>query len=140
MGPVSGSCGRRPAPAVGGRLHGAAEGPSPWLSGRTGSRTVFPHGRPSNRNLRRWTERAPAGHGGDWVGLFVVGEPGLGKTRLVQECRRRFMAWVGAGTGRLPLWLEGRSASYESSTPYGLYQQLLSAWTGVAPEDGEDDR
>ena len=70
--------------------------------------------------------------------VFVVGEPGLGKTRLVQECRKRFMAWVGAGTGRLPLWLEGRCASYASSTPYGLYQQLLSAWVGVAPEEGEE--
>ena len=68
---------------------------------------------------------------------FVVGEPGLGKTRLVQECRKRFMAWVGAGTGRLPLWLEGRCASYASSTPYGLYQQLLSGWAGAAPEEGE---
>ncbi len=70
--------------------------------------------------------------------VFVVGEPGLGKTRLVQECRRRFMAWVGAGTGRLPLWLEGRCASYASSMPYGLYRQLLSGWTGVAPEEGDD--
>jgi class 3 adenylate cyclase len=69
---------------------------------------------------------------------FIVGEPGLGKTRLVQECRKRFMAWVGAGTGRLPLWLEGRAASYASSTPYGLYQQLLSAWVGAAPEEGEE--
>ena len=68
---------------------------------------------------------------------FVVGDPGLGKTRLVQECRKRFTAWVGAGTGRLPLWLEGRCASYASSTPYGLYQQLLSAWAGVVPEEGE---
>ncbi len=70
--------------------------------------------------------------------VFVVGEPGLGKTRLVQECRKRFMAWVGASTGRLPLWLEGRCASYASSTPYGLYQQLLSAWVGAAPEEGEE--
>jgi len=70
--------------------------------------------------------------------VFVVGEPGLGKTRLVHECRKRFMAWVGASTGRLPLWLEGRAASYASSSPYGLYQQLLSAWVGVAPEQGED--
>lgn len=69
--------------------------------------------------------------------VLVLGGPGLGKTRLVQECRKRFMAWVGAGTGRLPLWLEGRCASYASSTPYGLYRQLLSAWTGVAPEEGE---
>ncbi len=70
--------------------------------------------------------------------LFIVGEPGLGKTRLVQECRKRFMAWVGASTGRLPLWLEGRAASYASSSPYGLYQQLLCAWVGAAPEQGED--
>ena len=70
--------------------------------------------------------------------VFIVGEPGLGKTRLVQECRKRFMAWVGAGTGRLPLWLEGRAASYASSTPYGLYQQLMSAWVGVGPEEGEE--
>ena len=70
--------------------------------------------------------------------VFIVGEPGLGKTRLVDECRKRFMAWVGAGTGRLPLWLEGRAASYASSTPYGLYQQLLSAWVGTAPEEGEE--
>jgi class 3 adenylate cyclase len=70
--------------------------------------------------------------------VFVVGDPGLGKTRLVQECRKHFMAWAGAGTGRLPLWLEGRCSSYASSTPYGLYQQLLSAWTGAVPEDGEE--
>ena len=64
--------------------------------------------------LRRTTE-------GSGSVVFLVGEAGLGKTRLVQECRKRFMAWVGAGTGRLPLWLEGRCASYASSTPYGLY-------------------
>ena len=70
--------------------------------------------------------------------VFLAGEPGLGKTRLVQECRKRFMAWVGSGTGRLPLWLEGRCASYASSTPYGLYQQLICAWVGAALEEGED--
>ncbi len=68
----------------------------------------------------------------------VVGEPGLGKTRLVQECRKRFTAWVGAGSGRLPLWLEGRCASYAASTPYGLYQQLLASWMGVVPDQGEE--
>jgi len=70
--------------------------------------------------------------------VFIVGEPGLGKTRLVQECRKRFMGWVGAGTGRLPLWLEGRGASFASTTPYGLYRQLLSAWVGVTPEEPEE--
>ena len=64
--------------------------------------------------------------------VVVVGEPGLGKTRLLQECRKHFMAWVGAKSGRLPLWLEGRCASYASTTPYGLYQHLLASWAGVA--------
>jgi hypothetical protein len=76
--------------------------------------------------------------GGRGSVVVVVGEAGLGKTRLVAECRKRFMAWAGAVTGRLPLWLEGRAASYASTTPYGLYQQLLAAWVGVATEAGED--
>ena len=75
--------------------------------------------------------------GGTGSVVVVVGEAGIGKTRLVLECRKRFMAWVGAGTGRLPLWLEGRCASYASSTPYGLYQQLLATWVGVAPDQDE---
>ena len=66
---------------------------------------------------------AVRGHGSV---VLVTGEPGLGKTRLVQECRRR------AATGTR--WLEGRCASYASSTPYSLYQQLLANWAGVTPD------
>jgi DNA-binding SARP family transcriptional activator len=60
--------------------------------------------------------------------VLLTGEPGLGKTRLVQECRK--------GTGPL-LWLEGRCVSYLSSTPYGLFQQLLANWAGVTPDQPE---
>jgi tetratricopeptide (TPR) repeat protein len=67
--------------------------------------------------------------------VVLTGDAGLGKTRLLQECRKRFIAWVGAGSGRLPLWLEGRGASYASSTPYGLYRQLVASWIGVAPDE-----
>jgi tetratricopeptide (TPR) repeat protein len=66
--------------------------------------------------------------------IVLRAEPGLGKTRLVQESRERFLAWTGARSGRLPLWLEGRAASYASATPYGLYQQLLAGWIGVSPD------
>ncbi|HXW79666.1 MAG TPA: AAA family ATPase, partial [Acidimicrobiales bacterium] len=69
--------------------------------------------------------------------VVLEGEPGLGKTRLVQECRKRFMAWVGARSGRLPLWAEGRCASYASTTPYSLYRHLLASWAGVAPDQPE---
>jgi class 3 adenylate cyclase/tetratricopeptide (TPR) repeat protein len=79
--------------------------------------------------------KTTAGNGGVMV---LVGEPGLGKTRLVDECRKLFTAWVAAASGRLPLWLEGRAASYASTRPYGLYHQLLCAWLGVAPEESEE--
>ena len=69
--------------------------------------------------------------------VVMVGEPGLGKTRLVGECRKFFMGWVGAASGRLPLWLEGRCASYASSTPYGAYQQLLCRFIGAPLEAGD---
>ncbi len=70
--------------------------------------------------------------------VVVTGEPGLGKTRLVAECRRLFMGWVGAASGRLPLWLEGRAASYASAQPYGLYRQVLSHWVGSWPEESDE--
>jgi class 3 adenylate cyclase/tetratricopeptide (TPR) repeat protein len=84
--------------------------------------------------LRKALEETTSGQGNL---VSIVGEPGLGKSRLVSECRRLFVAWVGAATGRLPLWLEGRAASYASSVPYGLYQQMLAAWLGVASEEDE---
>jgi predicted ATPase/class 3 adenylate cyclase len=85
--------------------------------------------------LRHTLREATAGKG---AVVLIAGEPGLGKTRLVHECRKLFMAWVGAASGRLPLWLEGKAASYASSRPYGLYKQLLTAWVGAAPEEGEE--
>jgi len=69
--------------------------------------------------------------------VLVVGEPGLGKTRLVQECRERLMASAKPGTGGPPLWLEGRCASYAATTPYSLYQHLLAGWAGVAPDQDQ---
>ena len=85
--------------------------------------------------LREALEEVTAGQGRV---ILVVGDPGLGKTRLVHECRKLFMSWAGANSGRLPLWLEGRAASYASARPYGLYQQLLAAWVGVAPEESDE--
>jgi class 3 adenylate cyclase/tetratricopeptide (TPR) repeat protein len=98
----------------------------------SGARLV---GRRTELGLSREVLRSATG--GDGAVMLVTGEPGLGKTRLVSEFRKMFMTWVGASSGRLPLWLEGRAASYAAATPYGLYRQLLSAWVGVAPEQHE---
>ena len=67
--------------------------------------------------------------------IALTGEPGIGKTRLIQESRKRFIAWLGAGSGRRPLWLEGRGVSYASATPYGLYRHLIASWIGVALDE-----
>ncbi len=117
----------RPRARAGGHLSGRRLAGHAALVGRDGELLV----------VSQFLREAISGNGGV---VLVVGEPGLGKTRLVSECRKRFMAWVGAGSGRLPLWLEGYGASYASSTPYGLYQQLLSDWIGVAPEEGDEVR
>jgi hypothetical protein len=58
--------------------------------------------------FREALREAISGKGGV---VTLVGDPGLGKTRL--------------------------AASYASSTPYGLYQQLLARWVGVTSEEGE---
>ena len=84
--------------------------------------------------LRGALEQTTTGKG---AVVVMLGEAGLGKTRLVQECRKLFMTWVGAASGRLPLWLEGRAASYLSNTPYGLYQRLMFSWVGASQEGAE---
>ena len=80
---------------------------------------------------------AARGHGSV---VLITGEPGLGKTRLIQECRKHSPQETKHGpqetkhATQRTLWLEGRCASYASSTPYGLYQQLLASWAGVTPD------
>ncbi len=67
--------------------------------------------------------------------LFVVGEPGIGKTRLVSELRDRSIDALPVH-GRV-LWLEGRCVSYGGSLPYWPFQDLLRSWLQVAADDPE---
>ena len=84
-------------------------GPSQWLAGSTpmvGREAEFERG-------SRLAERALAGEGGV---LVAVGEPGIGKSRLVDELRRHVAeVW----------WLEGRCVSYGMSTPYLLMRAVV---------------
>jgi class 3 adenylate cyclase/tetratricopeptide (TPR) repeat protein len=96
---------------------------------RLGGRAPLVGRRAELRTLDIALREAVAGRG---QVIALTGEPGIGKTRLVQESRKRFIGWVGAGSGRRPLWLEGRCVSYASATPYGLYRQLIASWIGVA--------
>jgi ABC-type oligopeptide transport system substrate-binding subunit/class 3 adenylate cyclase len=66
--------------------------------------------------------------------LFVTGEAGIGKTRLVLELRDLFER---SSSERPPLWLEGRCVSYGESLPYWPYRDLLRDWLGAGLDEPE---
>ena len=76
------------------------------------------------------TEAVATGAGG---AVFISGEPGIGKTRMVHELRRAFGA-VTPQHGR-SLWLEGRCVSYGGSMPYWPFRDLLRSWLGVGDDE-----
>jgi class 3 adenylate cyclase len=61
--------------------------------------------------------------------LFLIGEAGIGKTRLLAELR-------GVAAGRVT-WLEGHCLSYGIELLYGPFIQMLRGW--IAAEEGEAD-
>jgi ABC-type transport system substrate-binding protein/class 3 adenylate cyclase len=65
--------------------------------------------------------------------VFITGEPGIGKTRFIDEMRRSFSTERTAH-GRA-LWLEGRCVSYGASLPYWPFRDLLRSWLGIHGDD-----
>ncbi len=61
---------------------------------------------------------------------FIVGEAGLGKSRLLHEFRRRL------GSER-HLWVEGRCASFAQSTPFHAVADSLRRVHGIDERDDE---
>jgi len=69
--------------------------------------------------------------------VAVVGEAGLGKSRLLAECRK--LATADSRDSQPPVaWLEGRSLSYEQAVTYYSWRQIIreaiGAQEGDAPE------
>jgi class 3 adenylate cyclase len=74
--------------------------------------------------LRGAVEELTEGRG---QAVLLLGEAGMGKTRLLSELR------TIAGDGAL--WLEGQSRSYGSELLYWPFVEMLRAWLGV--DEGE---
>jgi class 3 adenylate cyclase/tetratricopeptide (TPR) repeat protein len=75
--------------------------------------------------LNRALERARAGHG---EVVALVGEPGVGKSRLVWE-------FVHSPLTRSCLVLESESVSYGKAAPYEPIVSLLRAYVGIEDRD-----
>ena len=67
-------------------------------------------------------------------GVIVVGEPGVGKTRLIAEWKR---AVASEPLANPPTWAEGRGLSYGQGLAYHLLIDLLRSILGV-PEACEE--
>ncbi len=79
-----------------------------------------------------WLERLRGGAGG---ALFLTGEAGIGKSRLMVELARRFAERPVEGAD--PVWLEGRCVSYGESLPLWPFRDLLREWLGVSYDEPE---
>ncbi len=84
------------------------------------------------RQIREALDDVLAGSGGV---VFITGEAGIGKSRLVSETHELFEA-AGPEFGR-PVWLEGRCVSYGESMPYWPYRDLVREWLGAGEDDPE---
>jgi class 3 adenylate cyclase/tetratricopeptide (TPR) repeat protein len=78
--------------------------------------------------LNNFLRQVESGHG-QAVGL--VGEPGIGKSRVLAEFRRQVTH------GRVT-WVEGRCLSYGTAIPYLLVLDLLRSNCGIAETDSPD--
>ena len=78
--------------------------------------------------LNNFLRQVENGHG-QAVGL--VGEPGIGKSRLLAEFRRQVT------DGRV-IWVEGRCLSYGTAIPYLLALDLLRSHCGILETDTPD--
>ena len=78
--------------------------------------------------------RLAAGEGGL---VAVLGDAGVGKTRLLAEARARAGAGADGGPARRPVtWLVGRTLSYGRTISYWPFLEILRRDAGIAEGDG----
>jgi class 3 adenylate cyclase/tetratricopeptide (TPR) repeat protein len=89
--------------------------------------------------LRRVVDEALEGRGGM---VALIGDPGLGKSRLIEETRaywstRRPNTAHADGDIRR-IWEVWQCVSFDTARPYAQYRRMLSAIAGIADTDPPD--
>jgi predicted ATPase/class 3 adenylate cyclase len=98
-------------------------------------------GREREMNLLRETLELVR-HGRGQI-VCLIGEAGIGKSRLIGELQRTWFSTNGFEAGSSEIhraagshtWRESRSISYTTHLPYGTFQQLVRHLCGATPED-----
>jgi class 3 adenylate cyclase len=87
-----------------------------------------------DREIATLTQLCDAVQAGLGRAVVVVGEPGLGKTRLIAEWKAAVLA---STAHRPPRWAEGRCLSYGQGQAYHLLTELLLSILG-APDSADE--
>jgi class 3 adenylate cyclase/tetratricopeptide (TPR) repeat protein len=115
----------KPDPIAGYRLLGVSR----WRSARDAATparvTAFVGRELELAQLKRFLEQVESGRG---QVVAVTGEPGIGKSRLLVECRRRI-------EGEGMTWVEGHCLSYGAAIPYQLVLDVLRSNCGITETD-----
>ena len=80
--------------------------------------------------LRRLTALLGPVREGHGRAAFIIGEPGIGKSRLLAELKRAATAPVEGGEPAR--WVEGRCVSYGRNLPYHLLIDLIRSILGIS--------
>src|SRR5262245_11467468 len=89
------------------------------------------------RELAAATQAVEAVLAGSGSILFLTGEPGIGKTRLIAEIRDHVDEAEAPQGARPAMWIEGRCVSYGESMTYWPFRDLLRSWLGVLADEPE---
>lgn len=68
--------------------------------------------------------------------VSLIGEAGLGKSRLIQELQ----ALINQESSQPILWIEGQTRSYEHATPFALFIDLFKRLFDLQPDQSDETR